>query len=165
MDNDEVITSESGFNTGMVDALAAAESDEFPEIAPSTELIDVDEPVNLTEMFHELETLTWSLADECREIDEIIGMMNEKRAVKEAEYIPKMQELEKQIKAEIVKQAKPFKCMWGEATYRKGYERTSWDSKALAGYAAAHPEIEKFKKVAKVEPTVGITAKFTGAEL
>lgn len=41
------------------------------------------------------------------------------------------------------------------ATYVKG--RVSWDTRALTGYAAAHPEIERFKKVG--EPSVRIRRK------
>lgn len=136
--------------------------EKLPVIKESAELVTIEQPVNLEELFHELETLTWSLADECQQIDEVIKMMQEKRAVKEAEYTPRMQEVEGKIKAEILKQEKPFKCMWGVATYKKGYERTTWDSKALGGYAAAHSEIEKFKKVTMVAPVVSITASFQG---
>jgi hypothetical protein len=35
-----------------------------------------------------------------------------------------------------------------------GKPRETWDTKALTGYAAAHPEIERFKKVG--EPTVTV---------
>lgn len=42
---------------------------------------------------------------------------------------------------------------------RSGYERVSWDGKALAGYAAAHPEIETFKSVSAVGPSVTIAVK------
>lgn len=155
---------EPKFDTCQIDALAAAETGETLILKPSAELINVEQPVDLKELFHELETLTWSLADECREIDEIILMMQEKRAVKEEEYAPRMKDLQERIKAEILKQGKPFKCMWGEATYRKGYDRISWDSKALSGYAAAHPEIETFKKVTFVEPVVSVRAVFIGDE-
>jgi len=134
----------------------------LPIIKESAELVTGEQPVNLEELFHELETLTWSLADECQQIDEVINVMQVKRAIKEAEYNPRMQEIEEKIRTEILKQGKPFKCMWGVATYKKGYERASWDSKALAGYAAAHSEIEKFKKVTVVAPTVSITASFQG---
>ena len=39
-----------------------------------------------------------------------------------------------------------------QAVFSKG--RTSWDPKALIGYAVAHPEINEFKKVGK--PSVSI---------
>ena len=41
------------------------------------------------------------------------------------------------------------------AVYAKG--RVSWDTKALDGYAAAHPEIEKFRTVG--QPSVSIRRK------
>lgn len=92
---------EPKFDTCQIDALAAAETGETLILKPSAELINVEQPVDLKELFHELETLTWSLADECREIDEIILMMQEKRAVKEEEYAPRMKDLQERIKAEI----------------------------------------------------------------
>lgn len=39
---------------------------------------------------------------------------------------------------------------------RKGSERVSWDTKALKGYAAAHPEIEQFCKVTITSPAVTV---------
>lgn len=46
-----------------------------------------------------------------------------------------------------------------EATFRKGYERTSWDSKGLDGYRVAHPEISAFRSTKQVGPSVAIKVK------
>ena len=42
---------------------------------------------------------------------------------------------------------------------RNGYERKSWDNKALTGYAAAHPEIGQFCKVSAVKASAVIKVK------
>lgn len=61
--------------------------------------------------------------------------------------------VESQIKSQTLVNKQTFKAGNGyQAIYAKG--RTTWDSKALTGYAAAHPEIEQFKKVG--EPSVRI---------
>ena len=62
--------------------------------------------------------------------------------------------LEAQIKDTVKAQGKSEKGDRWQFVYAKG--RTSWDTKALDGYAAAHPEIEQFKTVG--EPSVSIRA-------
>lgn len=62
--------------------------------------------------------------------------------------------LEVEIRAEVLKDQKTMKgdkSKW-QAIYMKG--RETWDGKLLSGYAAAHPEINQFKKVG--EPSVTI---------
>lgn len=56
------------------------------------------------------------------------------------------------IKAGVVKIAKTVKSTHKQAVYTSG--RVTWDTKALDGYAAAHPEIQPFRKVG--EPSVAI---------
>ena len=41
-----------------------------------------------------------------------------------------------------------------KVTFRKGGTSVRWDSKALVGYAAAHPEIEQFKSITERKPSV-----------
>lgn len=148
---------EPKFNTRNVDALAAAETGEFLILKPSAELLNVEQPVNLDDLFHELSMLAWSLEDECRQFNEVISMMQEKVTAKEEEYAPRMKELEEKIKTEILSREKPFKCDWGSASFRKAYDRTSWDSKKLEGLALLLPQIEECKSVTKVE--AGVTLK------
>ena len=150
---------ETKFDTRNIDELVIADFEESAgllEVEKPAELMIVEQPVNLEELFHELESFTWSLADECREIDEIISMMQEKRAQKEAEYQPKMKKVEDMIRAEILKQGKPFKCDWGSASFRKAYDRTSWDSKKLDGLALVIPQINECKTVTTVEASVSL---------
>ena len=67
-----------------------------------------------------------------------------------AEYDPlldsgreRLQALEAQAKELCIMRGQSAKVDGLAVTYVKG--RTSWDTKALEGYAAAHPEIERFR--------------------
>ena len=59
-------------------------------------------------------------------------------------------ELESAIKEMVIEHGMTVKGEFIMAVRNKG--RETWDSKKLSGYAAAHPEIEQFKKVGN--PTV-----------
>lgn len=63
-------------------------------------------------------------------------------------------EVEAEIKLAVLSAGETVKGAY-TAVYAKG--RVSWDSKALAGYAAAHPEIERFKSIGA--PSVSIRRK------
>ena len=62
--------------------------------------------------------------------------------------------LEAQIKDAVKAQGKTEKGERWQFVYTKG--RVSWDTKALDGYAAAHPEVAQFK--IEGEPSVSIRA-------
>lgn len=71
----------------------------------------------------------------------------------EAEYTPtltaatdKATDLEKRIKANVKELGESVKGTRLQAVFST---RTSWDTKALNGYAAAHPEIEQFRKISQ----------------
>lgn len=119
-------------------------------------LANMEQPVNLEELFHELNALSWSLTDSCSELDELIQVLQEKRAEKEAEYIPKMQEIEGKIKAEMLTRQKSFKCDWGKATYSKGRTTISWNDEALKGYAVTHEDILQFRTEKTGSPSVSL---------
>ena len=77
----------------------------------------------------------------------------------DAEFSDKLQvvndtaaSLEAQVKAEVTTHGATVKGDYLQAVWSKG--RTSWDTKALDGYAAAHPEIERFKTIGA--PSVSI---------
>jgi hypothetical protein len=80
----------------------------------------------------------------------------------EAEFTPifenintRNQELIDMIKAEVVAAGETVSGEFHQAVYMKG--RTSWDSKSLEGFAAAHPEILQFKTIGS--PSVSIKAR------
>ena len=60
--------------------------------------------------------------------------------------------LEKEIKAAVINHGATVKSEFLMAVYNKG--RVSWDSKGLAGFAVAHPEIEAFKKTGNPSVTL-----------
>ena len=65
----------------------------------------------------------------------------------------KIDELRKAIQGEVVLiHKKTIKGSHFQAVYAKG--RVTWDTKALDGYAAGHPEINQFRK--EGEPSVSI---------
>jgi len=71
----------------------------------------------------------------------------------EAEYEPTMtaadekaDDLERRIKAAVTALGESVKGEQLQAVFSK---RTSWDTRALNGYEAAHPEIGQFKKVSQ----------------
>lgn len=73
----------------------------------------------------------------------------------DAEYIARKKEgdaLTEEIKADVISLGETVKGSALMAVYAKG--RTTWDNKGLDGFATAHPEIEKFRKVG--EPSVSI---------
>ena len=57
-----------------------------------------------------------------------------------------------EIKAAVIGSGATAKGAHIQAVYMKG--RVSWDTKALDGYAAAHPEVAQFRK--EGEPSVSI---------
>jgi hypothetical protein len=61
-------------------------------------------------------------------------------------------ELKEKVKAGVLLLGRSVRGVGAQAIWIK--PRVSWDTRALAGYAAAHPEIERFRKVGK--PSVSI---------
>ena len=76
--------------------------------------------------------------------------IKEKLAEIDAEFDPKADEiaqqksmLEAEIKQEILEAGRTIKGTYHSFVWSK--PRVSWDTKALDGYAAAHPEIAQFR--------------------
>ena len=91
-------------------------------------------------------------------LDEIKKLMEEYSAMS-AEVQPLIDLLEtkkKDLAAAVMEYGKPVEHINIKAELREGYTRETWDSKALAGYAIAHPEIAVFNKSTTVKPTVAI---------
>lgn len=59
-----------------------------------------------------------------------------------------------EVKAEVLQAGTTIKGDYLQAVWSKG--RVSWDTKSLDGYAAAHPELARFRK--EGEPSVAIRA-------
>lgn len=74
----------------------------------------------------------------------------------EAPFDEKIAIHEAKIKELVISEAKSFKCEYGKATFTKGYERATWDDKALMGYSVAYPSVLNFRKTTTIEPRVSI---------
>lgn len=90
---------------------------------------------------------------------EIMRIIKDDLDALEAETAPQFSAIQdaiaaitEEIKAETARGGQSIKGDRFQAVYTKG--RVAWDTKALEGYAAAHPEIQQFKKVG--EPSVSI---------
>lgn len=82
----------------------------------------------------------------------------------EAEFAPKIEELNARnqalidtIKGEVLLTTQTLSGQYHQAIYMKG--RVSWDTKALDGYAAAHPEIAQFRKEGAPSVSIRVRAK------
>lgn len=117
------------------------------------ELIAAERP-DLAAEFEAIAQLRGDLVEEVSELDKEIAILHEKRKEIAEPYETAIAEHEETIREEILLREKPFACTHGKATFRKGYERVSWDDAALLGYAVDHPGIEQFRKVSEVKPTV-----------
>ncbi len=85
--------------------------------------------------------------------------IKEKLAEIDAEFDPKIEEisqekaaLEAEIKQEVLEAGRTVKGTYHSFVWSK--PRVSWDTKALDGYAAAHPEIQAFR--AEGAPSVSV---------
>ena len=73
-----------------------------------------------------------------------------------APAIQELKELEKTLKAHVMETGEGAEVDGAAISIRSGYTRTSWDGRALKGYAAAHPEILEFQTVKEIGPAVVI---------
>lgn len=87
-----------------------------------------------------------------------VALIEQLREMK-SEIAPQMamiKKVEAELKSTVMELGETVSHDGSTVSIRSGYERVSWDGKKLAGYAAAHPEIEAFKKVSVVKPSVSI---------
>ena len=80
----------------------------------------------------------------------------------DAEFDPKVEALNQRnqalidtVKGEVLAVGQTLNGDYHQAVYTKG--RVSWDTKALDGYAVAHPEVATFRK--EGAPSVSIRAR------
>ena len=115
---------------------------------------------NLLDKLSEIQSATDLLqADYEQKRAAILATVQEQLDALEAEYTPKLSAavenantITQAIKAAVIEQGASVKGAYLQAVYTKG--RVSWDSKALEGFSAAHPEILTFRRVG--EPSVSI---------
>jgi hypothetical protein len=103
-----------------------------------------------------IRSLQAKLADACADIDKQIEELMQRRKEIASPIEDKIAYEEEQLKKTALGYSHSYKGELGEIKYRKGYERKSWDTKKLEGYAADHPEIMHFQKITQVSPNVSI---------
>jgi len=111
-------------------------------------IADLKSGINLVEM--DKQTLIDSILTP--EIKAKIAEINAEFADKTKSLNQEITFLEGEVKQEVVNAGETIKGEYMMAVYVKG--RVSWDTKALDGYATAHPEIAQFRKIG--EPSVSI---------
>ena len=77
------------------------------------------------------------------EIKDKLAEIDAEFAQKSESIQAKKTELEAEIKAEVLEAGRSVKGTYHSFVWSK--PRVSWDTKALDGYAAAHPEIQQFR--------------------
>lgn len=91
---------------------------------------------------------------------ELASRLDDEIRARMAETITPLQEQLDALKAEIGAAAllagETLKTAYGRVEYVRGGERATWDAKALEGYAAAHPEILRFKTVKITEASARV---------
>ena len=74
-------------------------------------------------------------------------------------HIDQLDEMKRQIQNAIKERGEAINHGAVVTRLRSGYDRTTWDSKALYGYMQANPEIAKFCKVKAVGPSASVSVK------
>jgi len=103
-----------------------------------------------------LEVLLKNYRDKRAEYQPDIDMVQEQIEERKKVIAPMLEELatlEKGIKSQALDNMLGGSIDGVSVRIRKGYTRTSWDNKALSGYAVAHPEIDQFRKTSEVKAT------------
>ena len=84
--------------------------------------------------------------------DKLARLRNMK--VEIAPLLDEIEALEKEVKAEILETGELPEVDGVTVKIRNGYTRSSWDNKALRGYAVNNPEIMQFCKESQIGPSV-----------
>lgn len=84
------------------------------------------------------------LAAHQRARDELLAPVREQLAAVDAEFLPAIEAAKKTVTEHILAHGESLKAGGLHAVVMPG--RVSWDSKALDGYAAAHPEVRQFRR-------------------
>lgn len=86
------------------------------------------------------------------EVEAIIEKKTQHLKNEVSEYNAEIDVLEDMIKRFVLKRGKSLKGEFLQAVYSKG--KTTWDTKALDGYASVFPEIVRFKKTSAASVSI-----------
>lgn len=116
-------------------------------LAESREAGQTNIPLDLENAFWTLQCLKKDMAMATFDIDDEIEKLRAEKDRREAPYWADIETIEAQIKEAINEREESYKCDYGQAIYRGGARKVTWDDAALIGYSAAgHPEIEQFRQ-------------------
>lgn len=86
------------------------------------------------------------------EVQKAIEDIRAEYAIKSSAAAENIEQLQNEIKNAVKEFGASVKSDLLYAVFSSG--RTTWDSKGLDGYIAAHPEVEKFKKVGEASVSI-----------
>lgn len=112
----------------------------------------MDDPTAETTVERRIESLLDELALITDGLQPLIQAQQAALAIAQAP----LNNIRNEIKRLVLEKGESVSTPVARATYRRESIRTSWDNKALNGYAAAHPEIEQFRKESSVKASVSI---------
>ena len=93
--------------------------------------------------------------EQCKIVEQMaVGIANATE-----EWRDEMRHFEAAIKLLTLQLGESYDTMTMEIKYRKGHERTIWDTKALAVHAELNPSINQYRKSRTILPSVSITTR------
>jgi len=72
----------------------------------------------------------------------------------------KYEAIEKEVIEEVLNSETKFECSVAKVSYKKGFSRSTWDTKALSKYAEEHEELKNMKKTSYTDAKASISWKF-----
>ncbi len=121
----------------------------------------------LEEQMQELWRLKKEEASRCGEIDAMIAqhqdviqmLMNSRRAVAE-DILAHIETAQTVIRNVVIANAATFECTYGKASFKKGYQRRSYEADAIDKICGANETVKAllwpFRKITEIAPTVTI---------
>jgi len=108
--------------------------------------------MDLHELMQELRQMHDERAGEIARLEESL-----KPIQNEIDFLRKpLNDLADAIKEAVLAEGRSVEGHGIKASFRRGYTRTSWDGKALEGYAMAHPEILAARKETTIAPNASV---------
>jgi hypothetical protein len=118
---------------------------------------EIKEHTDLEKEFKTIQTLKQEMSNELLDIEKAISELLKTRSAIAEPYENEIKFCEENIKTEVLKQAKSFKCGFGKATYNKGRTSIKWNDEALKGYAVEHEDILQFRTESKGDAYVSVS--------
>lgn len=112
--------------------------------------------MNIDEKIEELYRLKEARWNETKDLEAQLKDIEHAIKEKSKPFDAEMIKLEDEIKEDVLDFRKKYEHPLADVTYRKGYIRTSWDTKHLDIYSLTHPEVKKYRNETNVKPSASI---------